>query len=186
MEQIVINGDARTEFGKKGSKAERNAGLIPCVIYGGEKPIHFTTKHSDVKTLVFTPNFKLAQITVDGKGYKCFLKSVQYHPVKEHIVHIDFQELVAGHKVVVEVPIRCHGNSPGVKAGGKLIQSLRKARIKTTPESLVGELQLDISNLELGQAIRIRDIQVEKGVEIINAPGVPVALIEIPRALRGK
>lgn len=184
MQVVTINGTPRTDLGKKATKAIRNQGFIPAVLYGGNEVIHFNTTSADVRELVYTPDFKRADITVDGTTYPCILKEVQYHPVTDEIVHIDFLRLVDGTPVKVEVPVRFKGQSPGVKQGGKLIQSVRRVKIKTMPEHLVDELLLDISSMNLGSSIRVRDIEVGEGIEIMNSPGIPVAAIEIPRALR--
>jgi large subunit ribosomal protein L25 len=184
MEFVNISGTTRTDFGKKQSKADRANGHIPCVIYSGVNAVHFTTQPLVVRDLVFTPAFKLAHITVEGKEYKCFVKQVSFHPVTDNILTIEFQELIPGRRLIVDIPVVTVGSSPGVKAGGKLLQSVRRVRIKCYPEDLVTEMTLDISSLELGQAIRVRDIKAESGIEIVNPAGTPVALIEIPRALR--
>ncbi len=184
MEVVAIKGQGREGLGKKAAKAARNNGRIPCVMYGGGEAVHFTTSPTEVKNLVYSGDFKLAEIEVDGVSHKCILKAIQFHPVNEAILHIDFLRLIGGHPVKVEVPLRFKGTASGVKAGGKLLQTVRKVKIKTTPEHLVDELSVDISHLELGQSIRIRDIKPTEGVEIINSPGIPIATIEIPRALR--
>lgn len=184
MEVVAINGKLRTEIGKKETKAERREGNIPAVIYGGDKNVHFSTVLNDVRPIVYTPDFKVAEITVDGESYRCILKEVQYHPVTEAIQHMDFLRLVDNTPIKVQVPVRFKGTSPGVKEGGKLLQSVRRIKIKTTPEYLVDELILDISELKLGQAIRVRDIETNDNIEIMSAGGTPVAVVEIPRALR--
>lgn len=185
MEIIAVNGQARPGLGKKVAKAVRNEGRIPCVLYGGDEVVHFSTTLNEVRGVVYTPDFKVAELSVDGKTYRAILKDVQWHPVSDSIMHIDFLRLVEGHPVKVEVPLRFKGVSPGVRAGGKLQQKLRRVQIKATPEHLVTEISVDISKLELGQSIRVRDIVIEEpGVEIMSSPGVPVATIEIPRALR--
>ncbi len=184
MQVVAVNGAPRENLGKKWAKTARKEGTIPCVLYGGKEVKHFTTTHNNVKSLIYTADFKLAELTIDGATSKCIVKDVQFHPVKDNIIHIDFLELVPEQVVKVEVPVRFEGSSPGVKVGGKLIQSLRRVKIKTTPENMVDELKLDISELELGSAIRVRDIQAVDGVEIMNSPGIPVASVEIPRALR--
>ncbi|HRG39763.1 MAG TPA: 50S ribosomal protein L25, partial [Saprospiraceae bacterium] len=176
--------NTRSEFGKKGSKVDRNNGNIPAVMYGGNDVIHFTVTPAAVKHLIYTPDFKLADLEIDGKHYRAILKSVQFHPVTDQILHIDFLRLIDKTPIKVEIPLRFKGVSPGVKVGGKLIQQLRKIKIKTTPEFLVDELKADISKLELGQALRVREVIIPNGVEIINNPATPVALIEIPRALK--
>lgn len=184
MQTVAIKGEERAEIGKKYTKAVRSAGKIPCVLYGKDEVVHFSTTSKDVKPIIYTPDFKIAEVEIGGKQYRCILKDVQFHPVSDVITHIDFLKLIDGHPVKVEVPVRFKGNSPGVKVGGKLIQQVRRIKIKTTPDKLVDELTLDISNLELGQSIRVRDIEAIEGIEIMNSPGIPVAQVEIPRALR--
>ena len=184
MEVVTISGKARNEIGKKEIKVVRKEGKIPGVIYGGGTTVHFSTMLNDVRPIVYTPNFKVADIDVDGETYRCILKDVQYHPVTEAIQHLDFLRLIDGTPVKVQVPVRFTGSSPGVKEGGKLLQSVRRIKIKTTPEHLVDELILDISELRLGHAIRVRDIETNENIEIQSAGGTPVAVVEIPRALR--
>lgn len=185
MKTVAINGTVRPDLGKKGAADVRRQGLIPCVLYGGKEVIHFSTTLADLRGLVYTPDFKTAEVAVEGKKYTAILKDVQFNPVTDTIVHADFLRLVEGHSIKVELPLRFTGVSPGVKGGGKLIQQLRRVLVKTKPETLVDELLVDISSLDMGQSLRIRDIQVLEGVEILMSPSVPVAMIEIPRALRG-
>jgi large subunit ribosomal protein L25 len=186
MQTIKVAGNARASVGKKASKAVRNEGGIPCVIYGDEQNIHFSTTHNDIKGLIYTPDFKVAEIEVDGASHRCILKEVQFHPVRENVLHVDFLKLQEGKPVKLEVPVKFKGTSPGVKTGGTLQQSIRRIKIKTTPEKMVDYLYGDISSLELGQAIRVRDLEVPEGIEVMNSPGIPVAIVEVPRALRGK
>ncbi len=184
MEIVAIKGQIRSDVGKKSSKAVRKEGLIPCVLYGVKDTIHFAIDPKSVKDLIYTPDFKLAEIELDGTAYKTILKDTQFHPVSDAIVHLDFLALTDGHKVKVEVPVRFKGVSPGIKLGGKLQQNLRRVKIKTTPEHLVSDLTLDISELALGDAIRVRDIATIEGIEIMSPGGTPVASVEIPRALK--
>ncbi|MCB0639157.1 MAG: 50S ribosomal protein L25 [Lewinella sp.] len=184
MNVVAFKGEVRTDLGKKATKAVRSEGKIPAVLYGGEETIHFTTTHKDVKPIVFTPDFKIAEVDVDGKTYRCIVKDIQWHPVSDEIQHIDFLRLIDGHPIKLEVPVHFVGSAPGVRAGGKLQQTVRRVKIKTTPENMVDELKLDVSKLEMGQSIRVRDITAIEGVEILAQPGTPVALVEIPRALR--
>jgi len=185
MQTIKVAGSTRPAVGKKATKAVRSEGGIPCVIYGDEQNVHFTTTHKDVKNLIYTPDFKVAEIEVDGTTHKCILKAAQFHPVKESILHLDFLKLEEGKSVLLEVPVRFKGSSPGVKLGGALQQSLRRVKIRTTPENMVDELYGDISTLELGEAIRVRDLEIPEGIVVTNAPAIPVATVEVPRALRG-
>ncbi len=184
MNTFQLSGVARTDVGKKATKADRLAGRIPCVIYGREGASHFTVAPSDVRRLVFTPTFNVVDLNINGTDSRAILKDVQYHPTTDEIIHIDFLLLEEGHPVKAAIPLRTVGVSPGVKGGGRLVQSVRTIKVKSLPDKLVDELFVDISKLELGEAIRVRDIQVPEGVQIMTNSAVPVALVEIPRALR--
>ncbi len=184
MEVIKIEGISRVGLGKKATKSDRHSEAIPCVLYGGNDNVHFTTTWSEVRHLIYTPDFKTAELTIDGNSFNAILKDVQFHPATEKIMHVDFLTLTPGRPVKVNIPLRLKGTSPGVKAGGKLIQSVRKIKVKCLPEAMVDQMLLDISNLELGQTARVRDIIAQEDLEIMMSPSVPVVLIEIPRALR--
>lgn len=184
MEAVKINGTVRADLGKRATKADRNSEAIPCVLYGGNENVHFTTTWSDVRHLIYTPDFKTAELTIDGQTYNAILKEAQFHPASEQILHVDFLRLIPNHPVKLNIPLRLKGTSPGVKAGGRLVQSVRKVKVKCLPEVMISELTLDISSLELGQTTRVRDIATAEGIEIMMSPSVPVALVEIPRALR--
>jgi len=184
MEFISLTGQLRPETGKTASKSVRREGLIPCVLYSAKETVHFSTTPQQVKNLIYTPDFHVAQLHIGDNTYKCIVKDYQLHPLSNELVHIDFLQLTDGHPIKVEVPVRVKGQSPGVKVGGKLVQKMRRVKIKTLPENLVDQVMLDISSLELGQSLRVRDITGEEGIEILSSPGIPVATIEIPRALR--
>lgn len=184
MEAVTVSGQIRTDVGKKATKAVRNAGQVPAVLYSKEKTIHFATTQKAVKSLIYTPKFKLAEVDVDGKTYRAIVKDIQFDPVTDEIVHMDFLHLIDGHPIKVEVPVRFVGTAPGMRAGGKLLRLMRRIKIKTTPENMVDELSLDITSLELGQSIRVRNIAPVEGVEIMSPSGAPVGVIEVPRALR--
>jgi large subunit ribosomal protein L25 len=184
MQTFTIDGNVRTEVGKKSSKADRVAGLIPGVIYGGtNETIHFTTTLSAVRHLVYSPNFFKVVITVDGKTYETLLKDIHFHPTTEEILHMDFHMLVPGKKVSAEIPIKIVGSSEGVRVGGKLLVKVRKLKVKSSPEALKDTIEVDITPLKLGQSVKVKDLP-DQGFEILNAPSIPIASIEIPRALR--
>jgi large subunit ribosomal protein L25 len=184
MDSVKISGIERPSLGKVATKANRASGAIPCVLYGIDNNIHFTSTWNDVRHLVYTPDFKLAEIEVGGKSYKAILKDIQYHPATEQILHIDFLCLVPNTVIKLEVPLRLIGTAVGVKSGGKLIQSVRKVKIKCMPEGIVDHVSIEISKLDLGQTARVKDIIPTEGVEITMSPSIPVVIIEIPRALR--
>ena len=135
---------------------------MPCVLYSKEENIQFNTAMVDLKPLVYSPDFKLADISINGKVHRCILKDLQFHPVSDSLIHVDFLKLVQGTKVKIEVPLRLAGNAAGVKSGGKLIQRVRSIKIKVDPDNMVSELTLDVSALDLGQSMRIRDISIPK------------------------
>jgi large subunit ribosomal protein L25 len=184
MKTLEIKAKKREDLGKTATKKVRNEGMVPCVMYAGTTATSFVANPKELRDIIFTPDFKIAHVQLDGTNAKCILKAVQFHPVTDQVLHVDFLQLVDGASIKVEVPVRFSGVSEGVKLGGKLQQTLRKVKIKTTPEQLVDEIIMDISHLKLGQSIRVRDIKPIDGVEVLNSPGIPIATIEIPRALR--
>lgn len=184
MQVINVPAIPRSNFGKSGNKVFRKEGNIPVVIYGAGENIHCGVKKNAVKSIVYTPEFKLAEIEVEGSKYKCFLKDIQFHPVTDEIVHMDFYQLKDGVTFKTEVPVVCKGTSAGQREGGKLMQVMRKVKIKTTPEHLVNKLEVDITELNLGDSARIRDLNVGEGIQVMTPGATPVATIEIPRALK--
>lgn len=186
MEIIALQGHRKANSGKVEAAKIRRNGQVPSVMYksGGGDSIQFTLDKAAIRSLVFTPKFKMAEIAIDGTTHKCIVKDIQFHPVTDEVLHMDFLELVPGVRFKATVPLRFAGQSPGVKAGGKFIPRLRSINILTTPEKVVDEVSADISAMELGDTIRVRDIAVQEGVEITNQSAVPVASIEIPRALK--
>jgi large subunit ribosomal protein L25 len=186
MEIFALNGQPRTSSGKEESKRLRREGLVPAVIYksGGGESIAFAVSPKDFRHLVYTSKFKMVEITLEGTTRKCILKDIQFHPVTDAVVHLDFLELVPGVKFKASVPLEWVGQAPGVRAGGKFLPNLRQVNIMTTPEHVVDHMSADISKLKLGTSLRVRDITPVDGVEIINNGSVPIAAVEIPRALR--
>ena len=184
METVNVSAQSRTETGKKANQQMRKNGRIPAVLYGKDNNFIFSTTHKDVKALIYTPNFKLANLDIDGTSHSAIVKDIQFHPVTEQILHIDFVKLIDNHPIKVEVPIRFKGKSPGVKQGGQLIQSMRKVIIKATPENLVDELIADISHVELGSAIRVKELEIGEGIEVLSPENTPVASVNVPRALK--
>jgi large subunit ribosomal protein L25 len=184
MEVVAVKGTLRDSLGKGGAKSVRKTGLVPGIIYGSETTIHVSVSPKELKPLIYTPEFKVANVDVDGKNYRCIIKDTQFHPQTDELLHIDLLHLEEGKTVKVEVPIRITGQAPGVKIGGKLYQKLRRAKIKTAVENLVDSMSIDVSELELGFSVRVKDIVAVEGIEIMNSPGIPVASVEVPRALR--
>ncbi len=183
METIAITGEARTDTGKKSTKAVRKNGGVPCVIYGADENVHFSASVKAFKELIYSPKFKTAEITVNGNTHKAFIKDMQFHPVTDGLLHIDFQALTDGQPVLTELPIRLVGRAVGVAAGGKLMTKVRKLKVKVLPQHLVPEIVVDVSHLDIGKSVRVRDVELE-GVQLMQAPAIPIASVEITRALR--
>jgi large subunit ribosomal protein L25 len=184
MELTVIEAQLREKVGKSASKKVRDNGMVPCTMYNKQENIQFYAHPLALRPVIYTPDFKIASVMIDGQKHDCILKEVQFHPVNDTLRHVDFLKLLPGATIKLDVPVRFTGTAEGVKIGGKLVQSLRKVRIKTTPETMVTELTVDVSHLGLGQSVRVRDIVGIAGIEILNSPSIPIGTIEIPRALR--
>lgn len=185
MQEVKLTGELRSSVGKKSSRDLRKQGRIPAVLYGGEgSNLHFTLEPNEVKHIVFTPEFKSASLSVDGQTYRCIVKDVQFHPVSDEIEHMDFLELHKGIQVKTKIPLRSKGEAPGSKEGGNLILKMRTIEIKTTPQYLVDQLTVDVSDLHLGSTKRIKDIDVPEHIQILHTPNTPIASIEVPRILK--
>jgi large subunit ribosomal protein L25 len=182
MNTIAIEAQARTEMGKKATKALRAEGMIPCVLYGGKENIHFAVTPKQVKHVLYTDKFVVAQITVNGSQHEAILKDADFDPVTDQALHLDFQELVKGKKVKVNIPVKLIGFAAGVKEGGKLELNLRNLIVKTTPENLITDIEVDITHLTLGKSVKVRDLKTV--LEIMNPLGNPIAQVIIPRAMR--
>lgn len=182
MNTITIEAQARTEMGKKATKALRSTGMIPCVLYGGKENLHFSVTPKQVKNLVYTDKFVIAHITLGGSTYEAILKDSDFDPVTDQALHLDFQELVKGKKVKVLIPVKLTGFAAGVKEGGKLELTLRKLIVKTAPENLITDIEVDITHLTLGKSVKVRDLKTD--LEIMNPLGNPIAQVIIPRAMR--
>ena len=183
MKTITIEGQLRTEFGKKATRRVRSEDKVPGVIYGGASEINFAAPATAFKALVYSPEFQLAEVKIDGKTIKCILKDLQFDKVTDELIHVDLLELVGDKKVVANLPLHLTGSAAGVKAGGKLIVKVKSLKVKAYPKDLKESIQLDISNLELNQNIRVEDVK-EANLEIMNSPRIPIASIEMTRQLK--
>jgi large subunit ribosomal protein L25 len=183
MKSITIEGQLRTESGKKSTRQLRSQQLVPGVIYGGKKEINFSAPASAFKPIIYTPEFMLAEIKVDGNSHRCILKDIQFDKVSDELTHVDFLELVEDKKVIATLPLKYVGSPAGVKAGGKLVTKMKNLKVKTLPKFLVESINVDISNLELNGNMRVQDVVVE-GMEIMNSPRIPIASITMTRQLK--
>jgi large subunit ribosomal protein L25 len=183
MKTITIEGHLRTESGKKATRQLRSQDNVPGVIYGGAKEVNFYTSAKDLKPLVYTGEFQLAQVNVDGSSYTCSMKELQFDKVSDTLNHIDLLELVEDKKVVATLPLKFTGVSVGVKAGGKLITKMNALKVKAFPKDLKEHIEVDITNLDLNGNIRVEDVK-EPNLEILNSPRIPIASVVLTRQLK--
>ena len=181
MRTVSMSGSLRESVGKKDAKKLRKEEKVPCVIYGGKEQVHIAVPVADFRHLVFSPDIAFVDLDVDGKTYHVILQDIQYHPVTDNILHADFLELVDGKPIVMGVPVKTTGVAPGVLAGGKLIIKIRKMKIKALPEHMPETITLDISNLNIGGGIQVKDVEVENGVTL-DAPNAVVVAVRVTRA----
>jgi len=183
MKTITIEGHLRTEHGKKAARQIRSQENVPGVIYGGAQEISFFAPARAFKPLVYTGEFQTAEVTVDGKKYRCILKDLQFDKVSDALMHVDLLELVDDKKVVATIPLKFTGTSIGVKGGGKLITKIKSLKVKALPKDLKEFIAVDISNLDLNGNIRVEDVK-ESGMEILNSPRIPIASVVLTRQLK--
>jgi len=183
MKTITIEGQLRTELGKQATRQLRSEEKVPGVIYGGAKEVNFSAPATSFKTLVYTPDFQLAEVKVDGKSYNCILKDLQFNKVSDELIHADFLELVEDKKVIATIPIKFTGAAKGVKDGGKLITKMKALKVKTFPKYLKENIEVDLTNLELNGNVRVEDVKLAN-YEILNSPRIPIASIVLTRQLK--
>ncbi len=183
MKTITIEGHLRTENGKKAARQLRSQEMVPGVIYGGSEEVNFYAPAKAFKPLVYTPDFQIAEVKVDGKTYRTILKDLQFDKVKDNLTHVDLLELVEDKKVVATIPLKFVGSSKGVKDGGKLITKIKSIKIKTLPKYLKAAIEVDLTPLELNGNIRVEDIKAEN-MEVMNSPRIPVASVVMTRQLK--
>jgi large subunit ribosomal protein L25 len=160
MKSITINGSQRESVGKVATKALRNAGMVPCVVYGGDKPVHFSAPELSFKNLIYTPDVHTVKIVLDdGTKANAILQDVQFHPVTDRILHMDFYQIYDDKEVMLEIPVRIVGNSRGVRNGGVLRIVTRKLRIKALPENLPDFIEVDISEMKIGAKMYITAVK---------------------------
>ena len=159
MKSITVKGQKRESVGKKATKAVRDAGFVPCVIYGGKQPVHFSADERAFKNLVYTPNAHTVEVELeDGEKVACVLQDIQFHPVSDKILHIDFYQLSGDKEVIMEVPVKVVGKSPGVMAGGVLRLNQRRLKVKALPKDLPDFVEADITPLQMGNKLYVTKI----------------------------
>ncbi len=183
MKTITIEGQLRTAFGKGATRQIRSQGHVPAVIYGGAKEVNFSAPAPVFRGLVYTPNFQLAEVSVDGATYRCILKDLQFDKVTDELIHVDLLELVENKSVIATVPLKFTGTAKGVKDGGRFVSKIKSVKVKTLPKHLQEVIEVPIDDLEINGNIRIEDIKAPE-MEILNSPRIPIASVVMTRQLK--
>lgn len=184
MKTFQLEGTPRTEIGKKAAKAIRKEDMIPAIIYGGESTIHFNVTKEAVRKLIYTPEIFVIDLTIGDKKTKAIIKDMQFQPVTDAVLHIDFLEVFDNKPIVMEVPVSLEGFAEGVKAGGKLSLEMRKLKVKALYNLIPEKLTINIDSLGLGKTLQVGALNFE-GLEIMNAKNAVVCAVKLTRAARG-
>ena len=191
MKQIAISGTSRAALGKKATKEVRKNGHVPCVLYGEKKDengvpvsIHFEVDEKEINKLIYTPHIYLVDITIDGVDHKAILKEVQFHPVKDNVLHVDFFEVHAEKPIVMGVPVVAKGLADGGRAGGRLMMMVRKLQVRALYEAIPEKLEVDVTSLQLGKSIKAGNLSFE-GLELVTPKEVIVCTVKMTRAAMG-
>ncbi|MDL2299203.1 50S ribosomal protein L25/general stress protein Ctc [Bacteroides sp. OttesenSCG-928-E20] len=189
MKSIEIKGTARTIAERSSEqaralKAIRKDKGVPCVLYGGAENLHFVVSVDMLRNLVYTPEIYLVNLDVDGKKVKAIMKDIQFHPVKDNILHVDFLEIFADKPIVMDVPVQLEGLAEGVKAGGKMSLQMRKLKVKALYDNVPEKLIVNVTDLGLGKSIQIKELAYDN-LELLNPKDNVVCTVKLTRAARG-
>ncbi len=183
MKTLEIKGNLRSATGKKDSKSLRDQEIVPCVMYGGEEPIHFQVPFSEFRPVVYSPDVFLVTVDIDGKAYKAILQDTQWHPVDEVLMHADFLQVSEKKPVKVSLPVTITGTAKGIKVGGKLKVNLRRLKVKGMVNDLPDTISVDVTELGLAQSIKVGALK-PSGYQILNNKSDVVATVTVTRAAR--
>lgn len=191
MKSIDITGSLRTETGKKATHALRKNSQVPCVLYGMKKdenglPVAtpFTVTVEGLRKLVYTPHIYVVNLNIDGQVYNAIMKDIQFHPVTDAILHVDFYQINEENPIVMEVPVQLDGLAEGVRAGGKLVLQIRKLKVKALYNNMPERVVINVTNLGLGKTIKVGELHYDN-MEIFNAKEAVVCAVKLTRAARG-
>lgn len=184
MKTIELKGTPRTEVGKKATKQLRKQDMIPCVLYGGETPVHFTAPVNDFRHLIYTPHVYIVNLDVDGTKYMATIKDAQYHPVSDKILHLDFLQIFEDKPTVIGIPVVTKGFAAGVQAGGRLKIEMRRLMVKALPKDFPDQLTVNVEKIGLGQSLKVRDLSFD-GLELLDPSGQVVVSVKLTRVAKG-
>jgi large subunit ribosomal protein L25 len=183
MKTIAISGSPRENVGKRDAKELRYEGKVPAVLYGGKEQAHFAVVITDLKDAIYTPEANFLEIDINGTKTKAIIKELQFHPLTDVLLHVDFLQLFDDKEIVMEIPIKLTGTSPGVKMGGKLVQKLRKLRVRSFPKDMPQVVEVSISKLEVGNLFRVRDLG-QGDYTVTNTAEDTIVSVGMSRALK--
>lgn len=182
MKTVSLSGSPRENVGKKDAKKNRKAGMIPCVMYGTGKQFHFIVEDKAFRKLIFTPEVYIVKILFEGQEFSTIIQDIQYHPVTDNILHVDFLEIAPGKPVTIGVPVKLEGTAPGVLKGGKLDKKMRKVTVKAQLEDLPDFIMVSIDPLDIGQSIKVKDLQRDK-ITFLDSPNNVVVAVRTARTV---
>ncbi|MHB8259040.1 MAG: 50S ribosomal protein L25/general stress protein Ctc [Bacteroidia bacterium] len=182
MKTVPLSGSLRTNVGKVDATRLRNNGKVPCVLYGGKEQIHFSADERDFKNIIYTPEVCFIEIDVNGKKTKAILQEVQYHKVNDKLIHADFLEIIEGKPVTMQIPVKLHGQSEGVKAGGRLNFKQRMVKVRGFADKIPDRIDINIEKIQIGKGVVVGDLKVE-GVEFLQAKNVSVVSVNMARTV---
>jgi len=180
MESISLSGNKRTERGTTAARAIRKENKVPCVIYGGKENVHFTVNELQFSKIIHTPKVYFINLDIDGTAFKAIIKDVQFHPVTDRPLHVDFLEVIEDKLLTVNIPIKVTGTSKGVLNGGKLRIVTRKLKISGLPSALPESIEVDITNLKIGQSTKVGDLSID-GIKFLDAENAVVVAVKTSR-----
>ena len=183
MKTIAISGSPRENVGKRDAKELRYEGKVPAVLYGGKEQAHFAVNRTDLNDAIYSPEASFVEITLNGKAVKAIVKDAQFHPLTDLLLHVDFLQLFDDKEITMEIPVKLTGTSPGVKMGGKLVQKLRKLRVRSLPKNMPQVVEVSIAKLEVGNLFRVRDLE-KANYFVTNTPEDTIVSVGMSRALK--
>ena len=182
MESIALKASLREATGKKSSKAVRTQEGVPCILYGGKENINFFAAESDFRHIIYTPKVYVVEIDIDGNCHHAIIKELQFHPVTDQLLHVDFYALSDQKPVTVEIPVKLHGSSVGVREGGKLSADKHKVKVKGLYRDIPAEIEIDITELGIGKSIRAGEIVTDGKYKIVMVKETPIVSVRTTRA----
>ena len=182
MESIALKASLRKETGKKSSKAVRAQESIPCVLYGGKENVNFFAAESAFRHLIYTPKVYVVEIDIDGNNHHAIIKDLQFHPVTDQLLHVDFYAVSDQKPVTVEIPVKLNGSSVGIREGGKLVMDKHKVKVKGLARDIPAEIEIDITELGIGKSIRAGEIITDGKYKVVLSKETPIVSVRTTRA----